>query len=322
MMKAATRYKYCQPGGLSILESPIPIPGENEILVKVKAATVNRTDWSVLTGKPWIIRCFIGWFKPKRPVTGTDFAGTVVSKGKAVSKYNVGDNVCGFFDEGLGSHAEYVSIPAQSHILRKPAYFTHEQAAAILEGGHYAFYFLERVALKAGDRVLVNGGTGAIGNAVLQFLKSRDAITVAVTCETDYIDVLKSAGADLVIDYTKEDFTKISGKFDLVIDAVGTSTFGKCKSLLSPNGIYITSQWGPLWQNPLLALLSFLLPGKKLILPVPGSIDRSLAFINELIQKGKFIPMIDKAYSLEQIHEAFEYVMSGQKKGNVVIIFN
>lgn len=190
-MKAAIRYKYCRPDQLMITKVPVPVPGNSEILVKVKATTVNRSDCGVLTGKPWLIRCFIGLFKPVRPVTGTDFAGIVVAKGDDVSQFDIGDNVYGFFDEGLSSHAEYVAVPVKKAVLKKPGNVTYEQAAASLEGGHYAFNFLNKLKLKAGDRVLINGGTGAIGNAALQFL-NYFKVQVTVTCETDFVKVLES----------------------------------------------------------------------------------------------------------------------------------
>lgn len=321
MMKAATRPKYCSPNALFITELPIPTPKENEILVKVKATTVNRSDCGVLTGKPWLIRCFIGLFKPMRIVTGTDFSGMIVKKGKQVKNFNLGDDVYGFFDEGLCSHAEYVCVSIKTAILKKPSGLNYEQAAASLEGAHYAFNFLNKVDLKPGAKVLVNGGTGAIGNAAIQFLKYNGAIVTA-TCETDYIPALKSLGTDIVIDYTKEDFTKLNEQFDFVFDAVGKSSFSKCKPILNPNGIYISSELGANWQNPLLAIISPLMKGKKVKFPLPISIPRSMAFINDIIEKGKFSPLIDRTYRIEQIREAFEYVMSGQKKGNVIIVFD
>lgn len=320
-MKAAIRYKYCHPDQLTITELPIPTPDGNEILVKVKATTVNRSDCGVLTGKPWAIRAFIGLFKPARPVTGTDFAGIVVGKGSHVSQFDIGDEVYGFFDEGLSSHAEYVAVPVNKAVLKKPENITCEQAAASLEGAHYAFYFLNKLNLKAGDKVLINGGTGAIGNAALQFLK-YSKVLVTITCEADFTKLLASQGADRVIDYTKEDFTKLNEQFDFVFDAVGKSSFGLCKPLLKPKGLYISSELGPYWQNPLLALLSPFMPGKKVKFPIPYSIHRSMEFIHERIVKGEFVPLIDRRYRLEEIGKAYTYVLSGQKKGNVVIVFD
>jgi NADPH:quinone reductase-like Zn-dependent oxidoreductase len=320
-LKAAIRYKYCNPDNLIITDLYVPVPGDKEILVKVKATTVNRTDCAVLTGKPWIMRCFIGLSKPVRPITGSDFAGIVVAKGNEVDQFEIGDHVYGFYDEGLSSHAEFVSIAVNKAVLTKPDNITFEQAAASLEGAHYAFYFLNNLKLKAGDRVLINGGTGAIGNAALQFLKNLN-VFVTVTCETAFIDVLKAQGADVVIDYTKEDFTKLNEQFDYVFDAVGKSSFGKCKRLLKPKGIYISSELGDNWQNPLLALISPFMRDKKVKFPIPFSIHRSMKFIEEQLINEKFNPLIDRSYKLDEIREAYEYVQSGQKKGNVIIVFD
>ncbi len=321
-MKAAIRTKYGPPDVLSITTpGRIPEPKKDEILVKVKATTVNRSDCGVLTGRPWIIRLFTGLIKPRLKTTGSDFSGLVVAKGDAVSEFEIADDVYGFFDEGIGSHASYLCVSIQKAVLRKPANFTYEQAAASLEGAHYAFYFLEKIVLKKDDSVLLNGGTGAIGNAALQILKHK-GIHVTVTCETAYVPVLEAMGADKVIDYTREDFTKLNEQFDFVFDAVGKSTFGKCKPILKPNGIYISSEPGPYWQNPLLALIAPLMKGKKVKFPIPYSIKRSMAFVNALIENGKFKPLIDRRYRINEISEAFKYVMSGQKKGNVIIHFD
>jgi len=318
-MKAATRTKYGPPGVLSI-KTPdrIPQPKKDEILVKVKATTVNRSDCGVLTGKPWAIRLFTGLFKPRLKVTGSDFSGLVVAKGDDVAEFNIGDDVYGFFDEGIGSHASYFCVSTKRAVLKKPTNITYEQAAASLEGAHYAFYFLEKVLLKKDDKVLINGGTGAIGSAALQFLKYKGS-HVTVTCETAYVPVLQAMGADKVIDYTREDFTKLNEQFDYVFDAVGKSTFGKCQAILKPDGVYISSELGPYWQNPLYAMIAPLMKGKKVKFPMPFSIKRSMAFINELLEKDQFIPLIDKRYRIDEIATAFEYVQSGQKKGNVII---
>lgn len=320
-MKAAIRYQYCNPDLLAIGRICLPRPGDNEILVKVKATTVNRTDCGVLTGKPWAIRLFIGLFKPVRPITGTDFAGIVVDKGKNVDQFEIADQVYGFSDEGLSSHAEYVRVSIKKAVLKKPDNVTFEQAAASLEGAHYAFYFLKGLKLNAGDRILINGGTGAIGNAALQFLKHYN-VRVTVTCPTEFVEVLKSQGAERVIDYQKEDFTKINEQFDYVFDAVGKSSFGKCKPLLKSKGIYISAELGKNWQNPILALLSPFMVDKKVKFPIPYSAKPSMKFINELVLNEEFIPLIDRRYRFEDIEKAYYYVLSGQKKGNVVVTFD
>lgn len=321
-MKEAYRNKYCSPAMLTVKTlGRIPQPAEGEILVKVKATTVNRSDCAGLTGSPWAIRLFTGLIRPRLKVTGSDFSGIVVAKGFDVRTFNIGDEVYGFCDTGIGSHTSYLCVSTQKAILQKPANITYEQAAASLEGAYYAYYFLEKVGLKADDKVMINGGTGAVGNAALQFLKAR-GIHVTVTCETAYIPVLESMGADRVIDYTKEDFTQLPEQFDFVFDAVGKSCFRKCKPILKPNGIYISSELGPYWQNIPLALISPFVKGKKVKFPLPFSIQKSMAYVHELIEKEQFRPLIDRRYRIDDITEAFEYVMSGEKKGNVIVRFD
>ncbi|KYP13608.1 NAD(P)-dependent alcohol dehydrogenase [Flavihumibacter sp. CACIAM 22H1] len=320
-MRAAVRYSYCSPDKLEVRELPIPSIRTNEVLVKVKASTVSQSDCGVLTGKPYAIRLFSGLLKPSSPITGTDFSGIVVARGADVKEYQIGDMVYGFFDEGLSTHAEYVAVPVSKAMLKKPDHITFEQAAASLEGAHYAYYFLDKLSLNAGDSVLVNGGTGAIGNAAIQFLKHKD-IRVVATCEEPYIDYLYKMGVDYVIDYTRQDFTQFDEQFDAVFDAVGKSSFGKCKRLLKPVGVYISSELGPYWQNPLLALAAPFMPGKKVKFPLPLSINRSLEFIHERIIEGAFTPLIDRYYLFDDISEAFSYVQTGQKKGNVILRFN
>ena len=317
-MKAAIRTQYGTPDVLTIKEVVQPQPKNNEILVKVYATTVNRTDCAILQGQPSIIRFFTGLTKPKLPTTGTDFAGEVHAVGTNISHFRVGDSVWGFNDNGLPSHAEYLAIVEDQPIAIIPAGNTCEQAAASAEGAHYAYNFINKVDLRAGSKVMLNGATGAIGSAALQFLKHAGAYVTA-TANTKNIDLIKSLGADRVIDYQEEDFTQDNEKYDFVFDAVGKSTFGRCKSLLKPRGVYISSELGPGVQNPLLALATPLMGGKKVKFPVPLNIPRSLNYINELLEAGKFRPIIDRTYSLDQIREAFQYVESGNKTGNVVI---
>lgn len=319
-MKAITREKYGPPSVLSVAEIEKPTPKDNEVLINVHAATVNRTDCAVLSGKPFIIRFFTGLFKPKSRVPGTDFAGQIEAVGKDVTGFQVGDKVWGFDDNGLASNAEYMTFPEDKGIDTIPAGFSCELAAASAEGAHYAYNFINKVKLRAGQKVLVNGATGAIGSAALQFLKAQGLYVTAV-CNTKNIELIKSLGADKIIDYTKEDFTQDEETYDFVFDAVGKSTFGQCKPLLNPGGVYISSELGPGAQNLFLALITPLLGGKKVVFPVPLNIRGSLEYIKKHIEEGKFKPVIDRKYPLEQIREAYEYVASGQKTGNVMLTF-
>jgi NADPH:quinone reductase-like Zn-dependent oxidoreductase len=319
-MKAAIRRRYGSFNELKIETVEQPTAGDNEVLIRVYATTVNRTDCAVVTGKPFVMRLFIGLLKPKLPITGTDFAGRIEAVGKKVKSFRVNDRVFGFNDQGLSSQAEFMSFPEDSSISKIPDTVTYEQAAASLEGAHYAYNFINKVTLNAGDNVLLNGATGAIGSALFQFLKYYNVHVTAV-CDTKNQELIKTLGANKVYDYTKEDFTKDNEKYDFVFDAVGKSTFRKCKPLLKKGGVYISSELGPNMQNPLLALTTKIIGDKKVIFPIPYAIKRSMQFIIELIEKGKFIPVIDRKYTLENIVEAYTYVALGQKKGNVVISF-
>ncbi len=319
-MKAAVYKKYGPPEVLKIKTIEKPVPKNNEILVKVYATTVNRTDCGILWGKPFIIRLFTGIYRPGVQVTGTDFAGLVEVAGKDVKSFQAGDRVWGFNDSGLASHAEYLTIAENNAVSRIPKNLNYEMAAASGEGAHYALNFLNKVELKKGDKVMVNGASGAIGSAMVQLLKYQD-IQVTATCNTENTDRVKSLGADKVIDYLKADFTKDNDKYEFVFDAVGKSSFSKCKPLLKPGGFYISSELGPNNQNPFLALIGPLKGknAKKVKFPFPVDCRKSVLFINKLLEEGKFRPLIDRTYPLEKIAEAFNYVASGQKSGNVVL---
>ena len=317
-MKAIVCTKYGPPEVLQLKEVAKPTPKDNEVLIKVHASTVNRTDCAILRAEPFIIRFFTGIFKPSKLILGTEFAGIIEEVGKNVSSYQVGDRVFGFDDIGSGSHAQYMTIGEDKALTTIPKDITYEQAAASTEGAHYAYNFIKKVNLKSGQKVLVNGATGAIGSAAVQFLKYFGANITAV-CGTKNIELVKSLGADKVIDYTKEDFTKDNQKYHYIFDAVGKSSFAKCKPLLQPGGVYMSSELGFMAQNIFFALVTPIIGNKKVIFPIPTDLKGSILFIKMLIEKGQFKTVIDRKYPLEQIVEAYRYVETGQKVGNVVI---
>lgn len=319
-MKAAIRSEYGSPDVLSIQEVPVPSHREEEVLVRIHAATVNRTDCGILTGKPYVIRFFSGLLNPRLPSTGTDFAGTIEAVGSKVSNFKIGDRVWGFNDNGLGSHSQYITIAADGPITTIPADITFQQAAASPEGAHYALNFINKIKLKAGDHVLVNGATGAIGSAAVQLLK-HSGMKVTAVCDTKNIELVRSLGADRVIDYTKEDFTQDNQLYPYVFDAVGKSTFAKCKRLLLPGGAYLSTELGPEGENIYLPLTT-MWSDKKVIFPFPSDIKKSLRLIRTLLETKQFTPVIDRIYPLDDIREAYRYVISGQKTGNVLIINN
>lgn len=317
-MRAAVREAYGPPSAIQIRELDRPVPDSRQILVKVMAATVNRTDCAVLTGKPFIMRFFTGLTKPRLICTGTDFAGVVEEAGAAVTGFRKGDRVWGFLDNGLGSHTQYVCLNELDPIENIPDGVDYETAAASAEAAHYAFNFVNKVNLSSEQKVMLNGATGAIGSAALQMLKQK-GVFVSATCRAEHEEIVLKMGADRVIAYDKEDFTQDYDLYDFVFDSVGKSTFGACKRLLKPNGIYLSSELGPGVQNPLLAIFTPILGGKRVIFPAPSNIPSSLANMKKMLQEGCFSPLIDRAYNLEQISEAFEYVASGQKIGNVLL---
>lgn len=320
-MKAAIRRKYGPPEVLRVETLDRPVPKDHEILVKVHAATVNRTDCANLQAKPFVMRFTIGLFKPRQPVTGTDFAGEVEAVGSKVNRFKAGDRVFGFDDAGLGSHAGYLTLPEDQAIGLIPEGMSFEQAAAGIEGAHYAINFLNKVTVREGDLVMVNGGSGAIGSALLQLAKAQGA-RVSTTCRKEHIERIVNLGAEEAIDYTREDFTRSGKHYDFVFDAVGKSTFGKCKPILKPGGTYISSELGPGGQNLFFTLTTRFSGGKKVVFPFPTGRQASIDLVRNRFEEGKYTPLIDRTYALEDIADAFRYVLSGQKVGNVVIRLN
>lgn len=320
-MKAAVRCKYGLSEVLSIRELDIPTPNANEILIKVYATTVNRSDCHVLTGKPLLMRLFTGLFKPNASVIGSDFAGEIESVGSSVHSFKVGDKVMGF-NGGLagGTHAEYFVLPeskAKKIMITMPLNINYDEAAACLEGAFYAAAQVNPLKPTAGQKALVYGATGAIGSAYVQFLKHY-GLYVAAVCRDEHKELMMALGADKVVDYTKEDFTKDNERYDYVFDAVGKSSFVKCKKLLKKRGVY-TSSDGPV---NILWLMASPLMRKKVVFSFPKHIAGQLNFIKGLIENGNFKPVIDRKYPLEKIAEAFQYVASGKKIGNVIITMN
>jgi len=320
-VKAVVYTQYGSPDVLQLKEIEKPVPKNNEVLVKIHATTVNRTDCATIRAKPFFMRLVTGLFKPEKQTPGTEFSGQIESTGKSVSSLKAGDKVFGFDDQGSESQAQYLAIK-EDKVMTMPENISYEQAAASSEGAHYAYNFINKVDLKKGQNVLVNGATGAIGSAAVQLLKYFD-VNVTAVCSTKNIELVKSLGADKVIDYTKEDFTKEKQIYDYVFDAVGKSSFFESKQLLQPGGVYISSDLGYMAQNIFLPLLTSIIKpltgNRRSVFPTPVDIMGSLLLIKKLIEEEKFKAVIDRTYPLEQIVEAYRYVEKGQKTGNVVI---
>jgi NADPH:quinone reductase-like Zn-dependent oxidoreductase len=317
-MKAAVHTRYGPPDVVRISELDKPAAKDNEVLVKVRATTVNRTDSGLRAAKPFINRFFTGLRRPRVTVLGNEFAGEVEAVGRGVKSFKVGDRVFGYNGTRFGAHAEYVAMPQDGSLATMPANVTYEEAAASTEGSHYALSLIRKAKIRSGQDVLVNGATGAIGSAAVQLLKHLGANVTAV-CDTEHVELVRGLGAGRVIDYLAEDFTKDTQTYDVVLDAVGKSSFGRCKRLLKPGGIYLSTDLGPLSLNPLLALTTPLFGGKKVMFPIPRDDREMVRYLKELIESGAFKPLIDRRYPLDQIIEAYRYVETGQKIGNVVI---
>lgn len=320
-MKAVFRSRYGNPEVLSIETIPRPQPGKGELLIRVHATTVNRTDCGILRGSPWAIRLFTGLLRPSSPVPGTDFAGQVVETGPGVTAFRTGDRVWGLNDEGLASQAEFMVIRADRAVARIPDHFSCAEVVACAEGAHYALNFINKVKLAPGDRVLVNGATGAIGSAALQLLTHR-GIRVTAVGDTPNLELLRELGAEKVYDYLQEDFRHDPDRYRCVFDAVGKSTFGQCRHLLQPGGIYLSSELGPKAENLYLPLVTRLRGGPKVIFPIPRDCRRSIRYLSRLIEEKAFRPVIDRRYRPEDIRQAYTYTLSGQKTGNVIVDFS
>jgi NADPH:quinone reductase-like Zn-dependent oxidoreductase len=324
-MKAAVHTSYGPPDVVRIAEVDKPTAKDNQVLVRVHATTVNRTDCGFRAGKPFIVRFFTGPRRPRVTVLGNEFAGDVEAVGSGVTSFKVGDRVFGYsglqHGSRFGAHAEYLAMAEDGSVATMPTNLTYEEAAASTEGSHYALSMIRTAKIQRGHDVLVYGATGAIGSAAVQLLKSLGAHVTAV-CGTEHVELVRGLGADRVVDYTAADFTKDTQRYDVVLDAVGKSSFFRCRRLLKPGGIYLSSDGGPLNQNLVLVLITPLVGvvgGKKVMFRVPRDDQEMVRYFKELIESGAFKPLIDRRYPLDQIVEAYRYVETGQKIGNVVI---
>ena len=317
-MKAVVYTQYGPPEVCRLVELEKPIPKDNEVLIKVYAATVNRTDCGFRSAEYFVSRFFSGLFRPNQKTLGCEFAGEIEQIGKNVTLFKVGDKLFGYDDSKFGGHAEYMVKEEKVAMTTLPLNATFEEAAPIVEGCHYALGNIRAAKIKKGQRALVNGATGGIGSAAVQLLAYFGADVTAV-CHSEHIDLVKSLGASKVIGYDQEDFTRLNETFHLVFDAVGKSSFSKCKPLLKKGGAYVSTELGYLSQNPFLALITPRLGGKKVLFPIPTISREDVEFLKELFESGKFRPVIDRRYPLEEIVDAYRYVGQGQKIGNVVI---
>ena len=316
-MRAVVHDKYGPPDILRLEDVARPVPRDDEVLVRIHATTVNRTDTGFRSAEFFVARFFTGLLRPRRKILGSEFAGEVEAVGAAVTQFEVGDRVFGVNAKG-GAHAEFISMRESAPVAHMPTGITFEEAAAVCDGAILALWVLRRTDLRKGQRILVYGASGSIGTAAVQLGRYFDAHVTAV-CNTKNVELVRSLGADEVIDYTKEDFTMNAEPYDVIFDAVGKLSFGRCRGLLKPGGMYAVTDLGFLWQNPLLALWTSRIGDKKVLVPLPRHTKKDVLFLKELIEAGKYRAVIDRSYPLEDVVEATRYVETGQKTGNVVL---
>jgi NADPH:quinone reductase-like Zn-dependent oxidoreductase len=320
-MKAIVWTKYGPPNVLQLQELTKPIPQDNEVLIKVHAATVTAGDCETrsftFTMIFWLpLRVMLGFFKPRKLILGQELAGEIEAIGNKVTRFNKGDYVFAATLFRFGAYAEYICLPETYPILHKPASITFEEAATIPTGGINGLHFIKKANVQSGQKVLINGAGGSIGTYALQIAKD---IGAQVTCvdSTEKLDMLRSMGADHVIDYTQQDFTQSGETYDVIIDVIGKSNYSRCVRLLKPGGRYVLGTFTFL--GLIRGTWTSMTSNKKVLSEMANYQTEDFAFLKELIEAGKIKPTIDKHYPLEEIVEAHTYVEQGRKKGNVVI---
>jgi NADPH:quinone reductase-like Zn-dependent oxidoreductase len=316
-MKAAVITRYGSPDVVKVLDAPKPTPAANELLIRVHAATVNRTDCAELRAHPFFMRFFYGLRRPKRTIFGLDFAGQVESVGAETLSFKPGDRVFGMCpSRSNGAQAEYVCVPERA-VAAMPVGVRFDEAV-VCEGAFYANAVLRKIDLKRGHNILIYGASGAIGTAMVQLAQSSGAAVTAVVA-TQHIELVKSLGAHRAVDYISEDFTRIGETFDFVVDAVGKTSFFRCRRLLKSGGVFAATDLGPWGQNLFLAMWSSMTRSNRVVMPAPRRINGFIDYMKSRMEAGEFRAIIDRKYALEAIADAYRYVETGQKVGIVVI---
>jgi len=314
-MRAVVHDRYGPPAVLSIRELEDPVPQPHEVLVRVRATTVTRSDCGFRAADPFFSRVFTGLRAPKRKVVGMELAGVVEAVGDEVTEFSPGDRVFGLRG---GANAELVCVREQGALAHIPAGTSFEDAAPLSDGPSIARACLRNADLREGRTILIYGASGAIGTAAVQIAKASGAQVTAV-CDTKRVELVRSLGADEVVDYTREDFTRAGTSYDVVFDAVGKQSFRRCRNALRPGGLYIETDLGFMWHVPLLALLTRWIGSKRVRLPIPKYTKEDILFVKELVEAGKYRAVVDRTYPFEDVVEATRYVETGHKTGNVVL---
>jgi NADPH:quinone reductase-like Zn-dependent oxidoreductase len=310
-MRAVVSDRYGPPDVQRLEEVHEPAPNNDELLVRIRATTVNRTDCGLRAASPFFIRVFTGLIHPRRTILGMEFAGEIEAVGAAVTEFAPGDEVFGV--KGAGAHAEFVCVKESAAVAHKPIGMTFEQAAAVCDGACAALSCLHSLELGEGREILVYGASGSIGTAAVQLVKHFGASVTAV-CNTKNVELVRSLGADEVIDYTQDDFTKNGRTYDVIFDAVGKHSFRRSRRSLKPNGIFIETDGGFMWHAPFLSLLT-----KRMRMGIARYKREDVLFLKQLIEAGEYRAVIDRTYPIEDIVAATEYVETEQKTGNVVV---
>ncbi len=319
-MKAAVYHEYGPPEVVTISDVPTPTPGHDQVLVRIHAATVGAADSAARAGSPAFARLAFGLRRPKFPVLGSEFAGVVEAVGTAVTKFQVGDQVYGVTGADFGAHAEYVCVSEQAAMVAKPANLSFAEAVAIVDGTAMCF-LRDKAKLRSGQSILINGASGAVGSAAVQVAKHLGA-TVTGVCSGSNLELVRKLGADVVIDYTAEDFTRAGVRYDVIFDAAGKSSFSRCRSSLQPGGVYLTTvpSLGIMFAMPWTSMVG----NQRAVIAFTGLRRakeklRDLVYTRELAESGAIVPVIQAVLPLEQIADAYRAVDGGHKRGNVVV---
>jgi NADPH:quinone reductase-like Zn-dependent oxidoreductase len=319
-MKAAVSHRYGAPDVVTVADVPRPEPGDDEILVRVRAATVGVVDGLARRGSPWYARGHFGPLRPRFPVLGCDFAGQVEAAGPAVTRFGVGEAVFGTIAPRFGAHAEYVCLPEHGAVAEKPSHVTYPEAAALADATALCF-LRDKAGVRAGQAVLVNGASGAVGSAAVQLARHFGA-TVTGVCSGPHVRLVRKLGAESVIDYTRTDFTRAGRRYDVIFDVAGTSSFLRCRRVLNPGGVYLTTAPSPaiFLQMPWTARFG----SRRAVVAFTGLRSAAekrddLLVIKELAEASALVPVVGASYPLARIVDAYRHVDAGHKKGSIVV---